>query len=497
MEELNVNIKDPVSVPGEALFVSAQKSLVDQMASTNVNSNVFRLIMQQWTATTYTDESNYDIVTRTIPQNHWDALYKDVLTDLAEAYTIIENTELLTTEDPQTKSNKLAIIELMTIYTYSVLVDTFGNVPYSEALDIDNLLPKYDDALTIYQDLINRLNTALDNLDDTSGSFTTDSDNIYQGNVSKWIKFGNSLKLRIGITVSEVPSLSAVAQSLILESAPNVFESNDDNAALSYLSSTPNTNPIYVDLTLSGRQDFIPASTIIDNMQPRAYEFLTDSNEDGTIDESDNKTVVPGSVTYTDPRMKFYFDDNLDADPSIEQIVYLGGTPGASNAYPNYSHIGEMIASDPSFEAILIDYSEVSFLLAEAIERGINVSGTAEEFYNSAITASILYWGGTTEEANTYLNLTDISYTSASGDWKEKIGTQKWIALYNRGFSSWNSWKLLDQPILPSPADPVSDTPIRYTYPIVEQTLNGDSYSDAANSIGGDNVSTPIFWDIN
>ncbi len=460
IESLNTNIKDPLAVPGEALFTSAQKSLVDQMVSTNVNQNIFRLIMQHWTETTYTDESNYDIVTRTIPQNHWDVLYRNVLRDLDEAAKIIEATPLLSTDDPQVKINKLAIIEVMNVYTYAILVDTFGNVPYSEALDIDNLLPKYDDGLEIYKDLIARLNTAIGNLNIASDSFPAPQDNMYQGDTFKWIKFANSLKLRLGITISDIASESTLATTTIESAATNVFTSNADNAALTYLSSTPNTNPLYVDLVLSGRRDFVPTNTLIDRMN-----------------------------TLNDPRRPFFFTEFNG--------TYVGGTPGASNSYANNSHIGENISNDPTFEGTLMDYAEVSFLLAEATERGFNVGGTTEDLYNQAITASIEYWGGSITDATTYLAQPSVAYTTATGDWKEKIGVQKWIGLYNRGFAAWNSWKLLDQPVLPAPADPVSDTPVRYTFPIGEQTLNGDSYNAAATAIGGDAVTTKLFWDIN
>ena len=84
LEDLNENTKDPTDVTGESLFTGAQKNVFDQMVSTNVNLNIFRMFAQYWTETTYTDEANYDLVTRTIPDNHWDIRYRDVRKDLAE-----------------------------------------------------------------------------------------------------------------------------------------------------------------------------------------------------------------------------------------------------------------------------------------------------------------------------------------------------------------------------------------------------------------------------
>ena len=466
LEDLNVNKKDPTEVPAESLFTGAQKQLVDQMVSTNVNNNIFRLIMQYWTEVTYTDESNYDIVTRTIPEQHWDELYKDVLMDLKEAAKIIEATPLLPSDDPVVKSNKLAIIEVLNVFAWSVLVETFGDIPYTEALDIENLLPGYDDGLTVYKDLITRLNTAISNLDAGSGSFGKE-DNIYQGDVALWIKFANSLKLRMGMLLSDIPEEDALARATVEAAAPEVISSNSENATFAYAGAQPNTNPLYVDLVASGRYDFIPSETVIDYMN-------------GT----------------NDPRRPFYFTQYGGG--------YLGGENGVENSYISYSHISDKI-KEPTFEGNIFDYAEVEFLLAEAVERGFSVGGTAEGHYENAITASILYWGGTTADATAYLAQTEVAYATATGNWKQKIGMQKWIALYNRGYEAWTEWRRLDYPVLVPPPDAVSVTPLRLTFPIQEQTLNAANYNAASEALNaddhvgteqlGDDVGTHLFWD--
>lgn len=454
LEDLNKNTKDPAEVSGESLFTNAQKNLFDQMVNSNVNTNVFRLIIQYWTETTYTDESNYDLNTRTIPDNHWDILYRDVLKNLDESSKVITNTVYLSTEDPAIKKNKLAIVEIMTVYSYSVLVETFGNVPYSQALNLDIKLPKYDDGLVVYKDLLTRLNAAIAKLDQGAESFGK-ADNMYGGNVANWYKFANSLKLRMGMLLSDVDA--ATAKAAVESAAPNVFTSNLDNATLVYGSSAPNTNPIYADLVASGRHDFVPTSTLIDAMN-----------------------------TLNDPRRPHYFEKYNNG--------YSGGDPGASNDFYAFSHVADKIQI-PSFEGMIFDYSEVEFLLAEAKERTYNVSGTAEGHYNNAITASIAYWGGTSEEIAQYLLQPEVAYSTAGEDWKTKIGTQQWIAYYNRGFEAWTEWRRLDAPVLTPAVDAISDIPVRYTYPIAEQTLNRANYASASTAIGGDDVATKLFWD--
>jgi Starch-binding associating with outer membrane len=464
IENLNTNLKDPSDVPGEALFTSAQKSLVDQMMSTNVNNNIFRLINQYWTETVYTDESNYDLVTRTIPEQHWEFLYKDVLKDLDQSAININKTPVPVTGNPQDKINKLAIIEILNVYTYAILVETFGNVPYSEALNLKYKTPKYDDGLTIYKDLIVRLNSTLSKLNPSGESFGG-NDKIYGGDVNKWIKFGNTLKLRMGIMISDIPSEVVLAKETVSSAAPFVFSTNADNADLKYLSATPNTNPLYVDLVASGRSDFVPANTLVDVMN-----------------------------TLVDPRRSGYFDNNKD-NPSTSEIEYIGGVNGASNSFPNLTHITKTIQA-PDFPGTILDYSEAEFLLAEAAEKSLfGTPSDAEIHYNKAITASILDWGGSEIDASTYLSQTAVAYTTASGNWKEKIGTQSWIAFYNNSFEGWTSWRRLDFPKLVAPADAVSETPVRLTYPIIEQTLNKASREKASTEIGGDKVATKLFWD--
>ena len=115
--------------------------------------------------------------------------------------------------------------------------------------------------------------------------------------------------------------------------------------------------------------------------------------------------------------------------------------------------------------------------------------------YNNAVTASILYWGGTTAEATTYLAQPGVNYTTAPGTYKQKIGIQKWIALYNRGVDAWIEWRRLDFPRLQPAFRAVSAIPKRFTYPIIEQNYNTAHYNEAAAAIGGDVVTTKLWWD--
>lgn len=456
---LNQNTKDATVVPAAYLFTNAEKNIVDQMVSTNVNNNVFRLFLQQWTETTYTDESNYDIATRTVPDNHWGVIYRDVLRDLQEAKLLLQQFEPATPQETAENANRIAIVDILAAYSYSVLVDTFGDVPYTEALDIQgHPQPKYDDAETIYRDLISKLTVASNSLD-TGYASLDGADLIYGGDVAKWKLFANSLRLRMAINMDDVDHAYATTQALAAVT-DGVITSNADNTALKYLSAQPNANPVFVDVVASGRDDFVPTSTIIDKMN-----------------------------ALNDPRRAVYFTQ-LGG-------TYVGGTPGDSNAFGNFSHIGDTLL-DPTFEGLIMDAAEVEFLLAEAVERGIAVGGSAESHYNAAITASLSYWGVSVADIGAYLAQPNVAYTTAAGTWQQKIGEQAYLALYNRGFEAWISYRRLDFPVLTAPidADP-QQVPTRYTYPAREETLNSTNNTAASAAIGGNTLTTHIFWDVN
>ncbi|MER3497879.1 MAG: hypothetical protein C4308_04220 [Chitinophagaceae bacterium] len=107
----------------------------------------------------------------------------------------------------------------------------------------------------------------------------------------------------------------------------------------------------------------------------------------------------------------------------------------------------------------------------------------------------MLYWGGTPTEAATYLAQPSVNYVTAPGTYKQKIGIQKWIALYNRGWDAWIEWRRLDYPQLPPAVDAVSVIPLRYPYPVNEQNVKRVNYEAAAAAIGGDDVDTRLWWD--
>ncbi len=442
-EDYNTDEKNPVDIKGEFLFTSAQKNFADQISSTSVNLNVFKLFAQQWTETTYVDESNYDIVNRKIPDSNFSVYYRTVLNLLDQAE------EKITTDAPNAvETNKLAIIEMMRVFTYHELVNTFGDIPYADANNIDNISPKYDDAAGIYTDLLSRIDAAIASMDSGSDSFGG-SDLFYSGDVAAWKIFAYSLKLKIAINQADAVDVATVYASV----KDKVMSSAADNMLLNYQGTQPNTNPMYVTLVVSGRKDFIPANTLVDEMK-----------------------------AVSDPRMDAYFSNKIDGE-------YVGGKYGYSNAYANYSHISARV-QEATFPAILMSYSEVQFYLAEAALRGSDATA-AKAYYEEGVMASFQFWNAP--------NVADYLTANPLVDMKS-IALQSYLASYTRGDVSYTTYRRLDWPIMnEAPEANTSDgsVPSRFTYPINEQTLNAVNYKAASAAIGGDDMITKLFWDKN
>lgn len=453
LTDLNTNPNKPVAVSASSLYASATKEMADAITSTNVNLGVFRLLVQQWTETTYTDETNFDLTSRTIPDAFWDAYFSDGLQDLNDAKKIVEADGTLSAA---VKKNQLAQIDVMYVYGVHVLVNTFGNIPYSKALNIDSIFTPYDDAHAIYTDLLKRLDADLAAFDKTAEGFGTSNMLFKSNEIENWIKFTNSIKMRLGILLADVDP--ATAKTVVEAASAGAFNTIGEYAEFPYSTVPPNTNPLWVDLVQSGRHDFVGAES-----------FVTKLND------------------LNDPRRPFYFTD-VNGE-------YIGLTSGDGGTYTDFSNASALLEKK-DLPGIFIDYSEVEFMRAEAIERGWAVGGTAEEHYNNAITNSIIYWGGTVEEADDYLAQPEVAYSTAATDWKEKIGVQEWLALYNRGFDAWTAHRHLDFPKLELPTEALSDYPVRFTYPIAEQNLNTENYNKASAAIGGDAVETKLFWDL-
>ena len=502
----NIDPKHPTEVPYYTLFSNGLDNMVRQTESTSVNNNIQRLTVQFWQETTYFDESRYNYQDRQIPDGFASRYYKDALMDFQEAKKILTDENY--GGDPDVTLNEIAIIDICEVYCYQIIVDVWGDMPYTFALQgPDNTAPAYDGAAAIYTDLIKRLRNDLASLNSSSGAFAG-KDMMYNGDAAAWKRFGASLLLRVGMRLSDVDAASA--KSAVADAvAAGVFTAQSESAFLFYPGVVPHVNEIN-DAFRQGRKDFLPTHTLINMMsakedprmnlcfKPITFSYDTDENGDKiptTLEPQVEGLPQQTILMYADGNVKVDLPFTAELADTLNLFDYhwgaIAGLDGAQS-YNNYSNFSDR-TMDAAFEGNMMDFVEVEFLLAEAAQRGFG--GAAEEHYNAAITASILYWWGSDADAAAYLAANP--YDAAN--WKQSIGEQKWLALYNHGVEAFSEWRRLDYPILNPPEGMTySDIPLRMPYPYNEVLENTANYEATVERWlpNGDVTSTPVFWDV-
>lgn len=453
--ELNVDPNNPVEVPASNLVTQAQYRYSDLMMGRGLNAEWTMLMVQHWAQNEYAEDSRY-----TVDGNDfnfaWIDMYAGMLNELNAAKEIINETEAIL---PDVRTNQLAIIEIMMVNTFHALVDTYGDVPYTQALNsIDFPLPEYDTQENIYMDLLARMEAAVNSMVDAEDSFGS-ADLIYGGNVSQWKKLGNSLMLRMAMRVADVAESTA---SNYASTAINggLLNSNADNALFVFSENPELSNPLYIDNEINNRDDFAVTDVLVDNLKAMG-----------------------------DPRIDVFADTTNTGD--IVGMPY-GLTDGEAFALKSTTSRPSDLVRSPTFPYVIMDYAEVAFLMAEAIQRGFT-SGDAAAMYAEGVTASMNYWGIEDQAAiDDYVAANPYN----ADNWKESLGWQKWIAFYMNGPQAWAEWRRLDYPELEVPAAATNPViPVRLPYPISEQTRNNSSLQKVTSN--PNDLSTPLWWDVN
>jgi hypothetical protein len=456
-------------VPTTYLLTGAQKTLIDLTQDQLIGVRAGMMFSQQWSQNGDTRDSRYEVNTP-FNQSFWDDAYGKGLQNLQTIIDLID-------ESPNRYAaygdlqNQVAVARILKAWFFQILTDMYGDVPYSEALQADDQAaetnPEYDAQADIYSDLLNELKEAAAMIRLDKEGFTQ-GDIIYNGDMEKWLKFANSLRLRVAMRMSEVaPALAANEVAAALSANGGLIESSSEQALFSYMSSTPNTNPIA--FYYSTNNAFSTSEFLINTLKmlddPRLPQFAAEA-PNGGYQGFPYGMANPGLVTFNDTSL-----------PS--QKVRQAEFPG-----------------------IIMSLSEVLFLQAEAAARNWgDQQQTAAALYEQAIEASMNFWGIEEETAiEDYLSQPEVAYDAA--DWKMLIGTQKWLAMYMQGLQSWFEVRRLDYPQFAPAADPEAAeliaplrTPGRLIYPTGESGLNADGYKKSATTVQGDNYRTQVWWD--
>lgn len=415
---------------------------------------------------------------------YWNAAYSDFG---MQAQQVIE----VTTKNPD-KVNKTAIARIWKVFIMHRLTDFFGDIPYTEAFSGD-ITPAYDTQESIYIAMLEELDAAVQSFDGSKTLGFGSADVIFGGNVSKWIAFANSLRLRLAIRVSDVAPALAEQHVRAVIADGRLIADVRDGAIMPY-----------------GR-DFGNAT---ENLQPMA--ILRSFNEYRV-----SNTLLDILRDNNDPRLAMYVEP-------IESGEYVGLQNGLNPEEINDINRDDfskesLLISNQYSPTILLSHAEVEFLLAEASVRGWNAA-SAQMHYENGVRSAIEFWVNVDQDLRNRLSESDaaalpeinlaadaidnylaqpaISFNSATAI--EQIITQKWLANISQGFESWAEYRRTGFPILnPIPnTDGLSETgsslpPSRVRYPIEEETLNGANYDAAVARQGADQMTTKIWWDVN
>jgi hypothetical protein len=447
--DLNRNPNSPDAATPEYLFANATEAAVSRVFGTGLHMDITALWAQHYAEHRFSTEDRYTISDGSI-SGHWSGFYAGPLQDFQEA--------IMLAADDQ-RPNAVAQGRIMQSWTFHVVTDLWGDIGYSEALQGRNPASGSTPALDPQADVYAAL---LADLAATQGSFVpggqelVTADLIYGGDTDAWVKFANSLRLRLAMRLSEVDATTGSAE---FENAllAGVFESNDDNATLTYIEGGTNVHPLF------------------------SYERDRD-------DHSVSATIIDTLISYADPRLPIY------AKPTAAG-TYVG-MPNGSTVQPALTAISKIgsFFSDADASAFLMTYAEVLFLRAEAAERGWTTENAAQ-LYADAIRASMEQVGVAPGDIDTYLAQARVTYVpGATG--LEQIGLQKWIALYGNGVEAWSEWRRTGFPqLLPGP-DALNDglIPVRLPYPQREISLNGANVQEAIDRQGGASLNDPIWW---
>lgn len=409
-------------------------------------------------------------------------------------------------KDDPTAKNLYSMVRIWKAYAFMTLVDTYGDVPYTEAgkgsLEQINY-PKYDKMADIYADLYNELKTATAALSTSNeyvtsdlffGGASTSSPALISAQVAHWKKIGYSLMLRLGMRYSKVDP--AKAASIAQEAfTGGVILSNSDNVVVTqYNNTVPNG-----------------FSNLQRNVSPYFY-YLAEPFVNQLKSTGDPRLKYMGA-SYAKPELITSTRDTTTANQygfpvgydQLSVLTYPGyrGTKGGGQ---NYTQLNYDVMVSTIAPAFFITNAQTQLLLAEAKFRGwITSSTTAQEYYEAGVRAAMDEWNlfpGTFSpavsdaEKNNYLLQPAVAYNDANA--LKLINTQYWIASMTNGAEGFANWRRSGFPVLQPNMynnNLSGGFARRMAYPNAELSQNPDNYKAAVTSMGGDGLTQRVFWD--
>lgn len=461
-DEINTNPNSPTAVNSGLLLPQIQRDMMGSLLGETWG--IGNIVIQHTAKNQFVNEDRY-------LWGELNSIWNNVYDNMRDVNNIILQSEA------NGENNYKGVALVMKSWMFSLATDAYGDVPYSQAISAKagENYPKYDTQEEIYNGILADLKTANDLLG--SSSEVVAGDLIFAGDMAKWKKLANALRIRALMRISRKRDVSADLKSIVENPAANpIFESNSDNATYAYAATSPDQFPLFSS-RIGSFNEFRASKTLLDTLQ-----------------------------TLSDPRMKIFFRPTPETDGSANP-VYAGIPNGLNdvdalqyNGGPQFqSRIGSLYYEEAVStkgvaiaRGIVMTYAELQFLLAEAAEKGL-ISGDATTYYKNGVEASFAFYG--LPVPVNYLDRQETTYSGTQQEKLWKIGFQKWISLYFQGLEAWFDWRRTGIPALkPGPSNQNNDLiPVRFRYPIIEQSLNSNSYNEAVQRQGDDDLNTKMW----
>ncbi|HEY9262869.1 SusD/RagB family nutrient-binding outer membrane lipoprotein [Chitinophaga sp.] len=491
----------------EAGILAAVKNLNTQMANHNTSKywDLGHLLCQQ--------ANRYDVTDAGL----WQTMYQGVLGNLHQIEVNYGNDSAF--------NNRVQIARILKAYAYSILAGNYGPVPLTQANDPEHLSAiQFDNEDSVYSYVLATLKDAAGKIKPAGDKMAYDV--IYNGNLTNWVKFANTLRLKMALQCMK--NMGGVATDHIrdvMATEATTISNEMETTKMSFENVNGNENPYFVKY-IKGN-NYFPYNPTATGQAPKLSEYIL------TLFRS-----------YSDPRLSVYYDsvplanryivtDTLtsDLDDSLRVVTYplpyfgqpkagtklagwtnLAGLPDAvgGSDIKSYSNANPIIFQ-PNRPFIMLSYAEALFLKAEAAKLGLGGAMSAEQYYYAGIDANFAYWGinsslrdaykardgikwGTQGKGfNNYLSLVN---TDIPLDDNYKIWTQRWLNYFpDGGYDCWalerRTWVFNLPPhtnpggnAAYSPNPTYSDIPGRMSYPVSVVNLNPVGYQGALQELG-------------
>lgn len=530
MENMNTDPSKAVTIDPNAQLTTAQLQTYGDLGMMEIYRNYHYAFTQQlmgcWNTTNYGGRHTVD---NNEMSRIWTSFYTQPLKNLTDA-------QYRTAEDPE-KVNINSVLRIYRVYLTSIVTDTYGDAPFSEAglgfLE-GKFNPKYDTQEEIYNAFFLELEDAVNKIDPAKDKITGDL--IYAGDVTKWQQLANSLRLRFAMRISNVnPTKAQTEFENALAANGGVITDASSDALIKYMTiafsfgqeaysdyrgnslsqllfgNDPANNPSYLCSTFFNQ--------LYNSGDPRTFKIsrcyydglMSATSPDNRVDitqEMIDKGIAfsprdPGAYSW-EPWPTGY-DSDICAElavnnPSVTATMAREVEPKLANNFQQSDNPGVVMTS-----------AEVKFLMAEAAVKKWNVgSALAEDLYKQGVRAAMDFLtdnygctATTDAEFDTFIQNKG-AFGHTDNQKLEAINTQAWILHFTNPAECWANVRRSGYPKLKSPAEygfgqyltGGTEIPVRLCYPVLESSYNKKSYNEAIERMGGtDNWHILLWWD--